>query len=136
MLSRPRAVAAVLVLGGFIVATSASAQIQGYRWVDEQGTVHYASRRDQVPERYRAQLHSPRPGEVTPQLAPNVIGDVGTPHGCILRLRGTEKRRGTSHSYPNCDECRKALGTLKGDALSRAECFASSIEDELGKGSR
>ena len=54
---RTRWVGWALALGLVFVATGAGAQlVVGYRWVDEQGNVHYAGRRDQVPERYRPQL--------------------------------------------------------------------------------
>jgi hypothetical protein len=36
----------------------------------------------------------------------------------------------------NCDACREALHALGEETAKRAECFASSIEDELGKGRR
>ena len=129
--------ASVLVLGALVLASGAEAQPKGYRWVDDEGTVHYASRRDQVPERYRAQLGPVKPGEpAKPQLTPNATGKPGTPRGCILRLRGTERVRGSSHSYASCDACREALHALDDETAKRAECFASSIADELGKGRR
>jgi hypothetical protein len=125
------AVVAALLVG------AGGAGAQTYRYVDDQGNVHYVARRDQVPERYREQLGPPRPGEpAKPQLTPNPAGRTGAPHGCILRLRGTERTRGSSHSYASCDACRKALRTLSPEESARAECFASSVEDELGKRSR
>jgi Domain of unknown function (DUF4124) len=128
-LTRAVAVALLLVAG--------DAAAQPYRYVDEQGQVHYVARRDQVPERYRGQLGPARPGEpAKPLLTPNPGGRAGAPRGCILRLRGTERKRGSSHSYANCDACRKALQGLSAEEASRAECFASSVEDELGKRSR
>ena len=117
-----RAVAVALLL----VAGDAAAQ--PYRYVDEQGQVHYVARRDQVPERYRGQLGPAKPGEpAKPLLTPNPGGRAGAPWGCILRLRGTERRRGSSHSYANCDACRKALQGLSAEEAGRAECFASSV---------
>ena len=126
-----------LSLIGFCAGSADAQAIKGYRWVDDEGNVHYAARRDQVPERYRAQLGPVKPGEPPkPVLTPNPTGRAGTPRGCILRLRGTERQRGSSHSYANCDLCREALHTLSDSDAKRAECFASSIEDELGKGRR
>jgi hypothetical protein len=135
MLAHARRLVVLALLG--LVALGAEAAALSYRWVDEQGTVHYAARRDQVPERYREQLGPRRPGEPpTPRLTPNATRGAGAPHGCILRLRGTEKTRGSSASYPSCDSCRQALETLGDADARRAECFASSLEDELGQGSR
>jgi len=132
-----RRIASVLLLAGLVVASGADAQVKGFRWVDDEGNVHYAARRDQVPERYRAQLGPVKPGEpAKPQLTPNATGKPGTPRGCILRLRGTERARGSSHSYASCDACREALHALDDETAKRAECFASSIADELGKGRR
>ena len=132
-----RVVVEVLLLASFAVAAVAGAQVKGYRWVDDEGNVHYAARRDQVPERYREQLGPVKPGEPPkPQLTPNPTGRAGVPRGCILRLRGTERQRGSSHSYASCDLCREALHALSESDAKRAECFASSIEDELGKGRR
>jgi len=105
-----RAVAVALLL----VAGDAAAQ--PYRYVDEQGQVHYVARRDQVPERYRGQLGPAKPGEpAKPLLTPNPGGRAGAPWGCA---------------------CRKALQGLSAEEAGRAECFASSVEDELGKRSR
>src|SRR5437660_10883591 len=122
----------LLLPGALCVAPAAAQPIKGYRWVDDEGNVHYAARRDQVPERYRAQLGPVKPGEpAKPQLTPNATGKPGTPRGCILRLRGTERVRGSSHSYASCDACREALHALDDETAKRAECFASSIADEL-----
>ena len=132
-----RRIASVLLLAGLVVASGADAQVKGFRWVDDEGNVHYAARRDQVPERYRAQLGPVKPGEPSkPQLTPNPTARAGVPRGCILRLRGTAQHRGSSHSYQSCDACREALHALSEETAKRAECFASSIEDELGKGRR
>lgn len=132
-----RHVVEVLLVASVAVAAVAGAQVKGFRWVDDEGNVHYAARRDQVPERYRAQLGPPKPGEPTkPQLTPNATGRAGTPRGCVLRLRGNERERGASYSYTNCDACRQALHALGEHDLKRAECVASSIEDELGKSKR
>ena len=118
----------VIVLTG---ATS-GAQVKGYRWVDDDGNVHYAARRDQVPERYRSQLGPPRAGE-SPRLTPDPTPRAGVPQGCVLRLRGSERQRGASYSYPDCDACRRALRALGSHDARRAECLASSLDDELGK---
>jgi hypothetical protein len=132
-----RRLASVLVLGALVLAGGAEAQVRGYRWVDDEGTVHYASRRDQVPERYRSQLSAPKPGDPpAPRLAPSTPGRSVVPRGCILRLRGTERARGSSFSFATCDACRKALRGLRSEDARRGECFASAIEDELGKGRR
>ena len=132
-----RRVVEVLLVASVAVAAVAGAQVKGFRWVDDEGNVHYAARRDQVPERYRAQLGPAKPGEPgKPQLTPNASGRAGTPRGCVLRLRGNERQRGSSYSYRNCDACREALHALGEQELKRAECVASSIEDELGKAKR
>src|SRR5712692_8797266 len=87
-----------------LLAVAGGAAAQTYRYVDEQGNVHYVARRDQVPERYRSQLGPSKPGEpATPQLTPKPGGRAGAPTGCILRLRGTERKRGSSYSYRDCD---------------------------------
>ena len=126
---------AVLALA--LLAMAGEAAAQTYRWIDEQGNSHYVGRRDQVPERYRAQLGPVKPGEPSkPELTPNPTARAGVPRGCILRLRGTAQQRGSSHSYQSCDACREALHALSEETAKRAECFASSIEDELGKGRR
>jgi len=132
-----RRLAGALLLGVLVMAPSAAAPVQGFRWVDDEGNVHYAARRDQVPERYRTQLGPVKAGEPPrPQITPNVSGRRGAPRGCVLRLRGTERQRGASHTYASCDLCRAALHALQPDDLKRAECVASSLEDELGKGRR
>jgi uncharacterized protein DUF4124 len=134
---RGAALARTLVVALLLAAVPAGAQVKGYRWVDDEGNVHYAARRDQVPERYRTQLGPAKPGEPPkPQLTPNATGRPGTPRGCVLRLRGTERARGASYSYANCDRCREALAGLDAEDTKRAECVASSIADELGQGRR
>jgi len=45
-----------LVVALLLVAPSAPADAQIYRWVDERGVPHYADGIDRVPERYRARL--------------------------------------------------------------------------------
>jgi hypothetical protein len=47
---------------------------------------------------------------------------------CILRLRATERRTGTSKSFPSCDACWKALRALPDDDARRTECVATSVE--------
>jgi len=132
-----RHVVEILLVASVAVAAVAGAQVKGFRWIDDEGNVHYVARRDQVPERYRSQLGEPKPGEpAKPQLTPNATGRAGVPRGCILRLRGTVRQRGVSHSYQSCDACREALHALGENEQKRAECFASSIEDELGKRAR
>ena len=133
----PRRLGSVLSLAVLVLAGGADAQVKGYRWVDDDGTVHYASRRDQVPERFRSQLNPPKPGDPpAPRLAPAAPGHRVVPRGCILRLRGTERARGSSFSFTTCDACRKALRGLSGEDAKRGECYASAIENELGKGRR
>lgn len=127
----------IVLVASVALAAVAGAQVKGFRWIDDEGNVHYSARRDQVPERYRTQLGPVKPGEpAKPQLTPNATSRAGTPRGCILRLRGTERVRGSSHSYASCDACREALHALSDEQAKRAECFASSIEDELGKSRR
>src|SRR2546422_983385 len=52
---------AVLLLG--LTLLPGPAQAQTYRWVDEDGTVHYSQGMDSIPERYRAQA---RPSVIAP----------------------------------------------------------------------
>ena len=111
-------------------APSAVAQLS-YRWVDKEGNIHYAGRRDQVPEAYRDQLPPERPGEAPrPQVGPAVKNAPrpAAPGECVLRFRGTERRAGASRFYPNCDACWKALKAMRGEDAARAECIASSVE--------
>ena len=120
----------VLVLGLCLAATAAGAQPLGYRWLDEQGQVHYAGRRDQVPERYRSQLATEGPGEPPrPRLPqPPRSAQASSPGECQLRLRGTAARAGATRSYPSCEACWKALAHLKGEEATRAECIATSVK--------
>ncbi len=122
-------VPALLVLALLLVAGDAAAQT--YRWIDEQGNPHYVGRRDQVPERYRSQLPpegsneppKPRlPSSKPAGTASKVTGE------CVLRVRGTEQHRGYSSSYPSCEACSKALDKIRGEAKSRAECLATSVQ--------
>lgn len=121
---------AMLVVLLLTVASPAMPQ-PSYRWVDGQGNVHYAGRRDQVPEAYRYQLPPERPGEAPrPNVGPVVRGAPrpAAPGECVLRFRGTERRPGSSRIYPSCDACWKALKAMRGEAAARAECIASSVE--------
>ena len=114
-----------------LLAAVGDAAAQSYRWVDEQGNPHYVGRRDQVPERYRSQLPGEKPGEPPkprlPSSRPTGIASKVTGE-CTLRVRGTEQHRSASSSYPNCDACAKALDHMRGEARSRAECIATSVE--------
>ncbi len=128
---RTRWVGWALAFGLVFVATGAGAQlVVGYRWVDEQGNVHYAGRRDQVPERYRPQLtpegaiDPPKPRLPEP---PNTARRP-EPGECQLRFRGTAAHRSAARSYPSCEACRKALALLRGEEAARAECIASSMK--------
>ena len=47
---------------------------------------------------------------------------------CTLRVRGTEQHRSSASSYPSCEACAKALDKMRGEAKSRAECIATSVE--------
>ncbi len=114
--------AAGLLLAITVFATGAAAEV--YRWVDEQGGVHYAGSRDQVPEQYRSQL----PGEpATPnrEPAPGVSSRPRTqiPSECILLVQGSFLRSRGSRSYPNCDECRRAIEVMRADEAARASCI-------------
>ena len=128
---RTRWVGWALALGLVFVATGAGAQlVVGYRWVDEQGNVHYAGRRDQVPEKYRPQL-TPE-GSIDPPK-PRLPEPPNTarrpePGECQLRFRGTAAHRSAARSYPSCEVCRKALALLRGEEAARAECIASSLK--------
>lgn len=128
---RTRWVGWALALGLVFVATGAGAQlVVGYRWVDEQGNVHYAGRRDQVPEKYRPQL-TPE-GSIDPPK-PRLPEPPNTarrpePGECQLRFRGTAAHRSAARSYPSCEACRKALAVLRGEEAARAECIASSLK--------
>jgi hypothetical protein len=127
---------ALLLLGLVLVAPEVGAQLPGYRWVDDQGNVHYAGRRDQVPEQYRSQPIPEGPGEPPKPRLPDPPGaraHVPEPGECVLRFRGTAARPGSSRSYPSCEACWKALAQLQRtaatrDEASRAECIASSVK--------
>jgi hypothetical protein len=124
-----RAWVIALVLLALTPVAAPAQQPVGYRWVDDQGNIGYAGRRDQVPERYRNQL----PPERTTDAAKPKAGperSVGRPVSaeCVLRFRGTERKQGASQSYPDCDACNKALRALGGEDANRAECVATSVE--------
>ena len=129
-----RGLAGALLLALLAVAPAAAQRPVGYRWLDEQGNVSYAGRRDQVPERYRNQLppeSAPESGKPQTTPTPPVAGGrVGPPVSaeCVLRVRGNEQRRGSSQSFPDCEACQKALKGMSAEAASRAECVASSVE--------
>jgi hypothetical protein len=127
---RRTAISLGLLLTLVLAAEPAVAQ-GAYRWVDGEGHVHYAGRRDQVPEAYRHQLRPEGPGEPPrPRLGPRVTASPrpAVPGECVLRFRGTERRRGASRFYPSCDACWTALKAMKGEDAARAECIASSVE--------
>jgi hypothetical protein len=127
---RVRVFQLALLVGLTLGASPAVAQ-QGYRWVDERGGIHYAGRRDQVPEQYRDQLPSERPGEpARPRIGPPIAARPrpAAPGECVLRFRGTERKAGASRFYPSCEACWKALKAMRGEEATRAECIASSIE--------
>jgi Domain of unknown function (DUF4124) len=121
-----RGIQAIVLLALIVVASPAVAQ-QAYRWYDEQGNVHYAGRRDQVPERYREQLGPERPGDSRPVIGPRATRPP-VPGECVLRFRGTERRAGSSQFYPSCAACWKALRAMRGEEATRAECIAASVE--------
>jgi hypothetical protein len=129
-----RAWVIALVLLALTAGVAPAQQVQGYRWVDDQGNVGYAGRRDQVPERYRDQLPSERPFDPKPKVgSPPAIPSersVGKPVSaeCFLRFRGTERRPGATRSFPDCDACNRALRALGGEDANRAECVATSVE--------
>ena len=119
-----------LLLALTLVATDAAAQT--YRWVDEQGQVHYAGSREQVPEQYRPQLppaEPAAPGASTPAApgasTPEASSQPPTtlPGECILLIPGGTRRPRDSRSYPNCDECRAAVEGLGADQAARASCI-------------
>ena len=119
-----------LLLALTLVATDAAAQT--YRWVDEQGQVHYAGSREQVPEQYRSQLppaEPAAPGASTPAApgasTPEASGRPPTllAGECMLLIPGGTRRPHDSRSYPNCDECRKAVEGLGADQAARASCI-------------
>ena len=119
-----------LLLALTLVATDAAAQT--YRWVDEQGQVHYAGSREQVPEPYRSQLppaEPAAPGASTPAepgaSTPEASGRPPTllAGECMLLIPGGTRRPHDSRSYPNCDECRKAVEGLGADQAARASCI-------------
>jgi len=119
-----------LLLALTLVATDAAAQT--YRWVDEQGQVHYAGSREQVPEPYRSQLppaEPAAPGASTPAApgasTPEASSQPPTtlPGECILLIPGGTRRPRDSRSYPNCDECRAAVEGLGADQAARASCI-------------
>ena len=119
-----------LLLALTLVATDAAAQT--YRWVDEQGQVHYAGSREQVPEQYRPQLppaEPAAPGASTPAApgasTPEASGRPPTllAGECMLLIPGGTRRPHDSRSYPNCDECRAAVEGLGADQAARASCI-------------
>jgi hypothetical protein len=124
---RVRGIRLALLFALTLVASPAAAQ-QAYRWLDEQGNVHYVGRRDLVPERYRGQLPSEYPGEPRPRLPGTGAPRAAAPGECVLRFRGTERRAGASQFYPSCAACWKALKAMRGEEAARAECIASSVE--------
>ena len=120
-----------LLLALTLVATDAAAQT--YRWVDEQGQVHYAGSREQVPEPYRSQLppaEPAAPGASTPAApgasTPEASSQPPTtlPGECILLIPGGTRRPRDSRSFPNCDECRKVVEGLAADQAARASCIS------------
>ena len=117
-----RSVVLLLVLTLF--ATGAAAQV--FRWVDEQGGVHYAGSRDQVPEQYRSQLppeSPPEPAKPAPGPVPEVSRQpANIPGECILLVQGLFRAR-DSRSYRNCDECRKAVEVMRPAEAARASCI-------------
>jgi hypothetical protein len=133
---RTRRLRCTLVVALLLIAGEARAQLAGYRWVDDQGNVHYSGRRDQVPEQYRSQLGPEGPAEPPkPRLPepPGASARVPGPGECVLRFRSTAARPGSSRSYPSCEACWKALaqmqrGEATRDEASRAECIASSVK--------
>jgi len=119
-----------LLLALTLVATDAAAQT--YRWVDEQGQVHYAGSREQVPEQYRPQLPPAEPA--APGASTPAAPEASTPEAssrpptllageCMLLIPGGTRRPHDSRSYPNCDECRKAVEGLGADQAARASCI-------------
>ena len=126
-----RGLRGVLTLALVLVAGQAAAQVAGYRWVDDKGTVHYAGRRDQVPEAYRGQLPAEGPGEpAKPRLPPPPRQSARgpAPGECVLRFRGTAAKPGASRTYPSCEACWKALAALTAEEKTRSECIASSVK--------
>jgi len=120
----------LVLLAALTLAAGPVTAQPGYRWVDEQGNVHYAGRLDQVPERYRDQLPSERRGAPPKPLlrAPGSRGAGGRSAECSMRFRGTERRQGAWRSFPDCDACWKALKSMRGEDAARAECVPSSVE--------
>ncbi len=114
----------VLLLALTLFATGAAAQV--FRWVDEQGGVHYAGSRDQVPEQYRSQLppeSPPEPAKPAPGPVPEVSRQpANIPGECILLIQGLIRAR-ESRSYRNCDECRKAVEVMRPEEAARASCI-------------
>ena len=127
---RTRWLRAALALAWLLAADQAAAQIAGYRWVDDKGSVHYAGRRDQVPEAYRGQLAPEGPGEPPkPRLPhPPQSARAHAPGECVLRFRGTAAKAGFSRVYPTCESCWKELAALGAGEKPRAECIASSVK--------
>ena len=120
-----------LLLALTLVATDAAAQT--YRWVDEQGQVHYAGSREQVPEQYRPQLppaEPAAPGASTPAAPEASTPEASSrpptlvPGECILLIPGGTRRPRDSRSFPNCDECRKVVEGLAADQAARASCIS------------
>ncbi len=127
---RTRRVGWALALALLCVTGAAAQVVVGYRFVDEQGNVHYVGRRDLVPEQYRGQLAPEGPREPPKPVLPEPPRSVHVPepNECVLRFRGTAARKAAARSYPSCEACRKALATLTGEEATRAECIAASVK--------
>ena len=62
---------------GLVLLAASSAEAALYRWVDDNGVVHYTSERDAVPEAYRATAQSlDHPSARTPQPSASPSGAV------------------------------------------------------------
>jgi len=67
-----RAVGGMMAVGALLTLGAADARAQVYRWVDEQGTIHFSSGLERVPERHRGGAR-PLQGAVD-EPAPGVSG--------------------------------------------------------------
>ncbi len=74
------------LVGGLLLPHAAGAQV--YHWVDDEGTIHYETGIERVPERYRARarelLESPRPAPDTTPASPRTTTIPFTPGAPIL----------------------------------------------------
>lgn len=108
-----------------LVANAAPAGAQTFRWVDDEGNLHYVGSIEQVPEQYRSQFEPPasKKDAVVPvrgasDAIPSAAGE------CVLKVARTRTQPGSLRSYPNCEACRRALDAVRGPERGLADCVS------------